>query len=478
VALKLKSYQILLIIALGIFAFLIYRTVRFFTAKPNIAVNYVAEMNKISKPENYDPSRNAYFDFQGASEYITEQPPDMYSREIAWPDWPGDMNEAQLKVVKDWVDENEKALDYFKAGSQKPYYWQEAPENKKTWEILLPLLSPVRVSVRALCWQAKLYAGENKIDAAFQNILTCYRAGILMTGKKRTLVEHFVGSALRSLAVYTGLSILSNTNVDSQKLADFQKQLDELISTRPAKIDFTCEKIFIYDIIQHIFTDDGKGNGRLIVSEAAKILNPMFNNTRSQPRSFFEVIEDLFSGSSRGNNESRINFLEIALNGPDRKEHTEALERVYNFYEDIQDQSLWQIHNQGISPSRKMDDMLKDYEILRAFVPALNNVIERNNRQMVTEDAFLAVIAALWFKAQKGIYPERLGELVEAGFLKELPLDPYGDGPLTYKRTEDGFLLYSFGADFDDDEGTYSQRWGVNGGDQVFWPLEQKKEQK
>jgi len=54
--------------------------------------------------------------------------------------------------------------------------------------------------------------------------------------------------------------------------------------------------------------------------------------------------------------------------------------------------------------------------------------------------------------------------------------DPFSDKPLVYKRTIQGFTLYSFGEDYDDDGGLHS-KWGrgEEGGDQVFWPLEQSQ---
>jgi len=43
-----------------------------------------------------------------------------------------------------------------------------------------------------------------------------------------------------------------------------------------------------------------------------------------------------------------------------------------------------------------------------------------------------------------------------------------------FRRSDDDFILYSFGADFDDDGGTPS-KWGYGekGGDQVFWPVQE-----
>ena len=54
-----------------------------------------------------------------------------------------------------------------------------------------------------------------------------------------------------------------------------------------------------------------------------------------------------------------------------------------------------------------------------------------------------------------------------------MPFDFYRSGPLTYRKTEDSFILYSLGQDRDDDGGTPS-KWGTppEGGDQVFWPVQ------
>ena len=40
-------------------ALLILKIVLFLTAKPKVTVDYVAEYNKIARPQNYDPNDNA-----------------------------------------------------------------------------------------------------------------------------------------------------------------------------------------------------------------------------------------------------------------------------------------------------------------------------------------------------------------------------------------------------------------------------------
>jgi hypothetical protein len=93
-------------------------------------------------------------------------------------------------------------------------------------------------------------------------------------------------------------------------------------------------------------------------------------------------------------------------------------------------------------------------------------------------ESLIAVIALLRYKKDKGSYPDNLQELVTAGYLKELPLDPYSDKPSVYRRTDDNFILYSLGENFKDDggevvrKGKSIRKWGTSdAGDAVFWPI-------
>lgn len=70
--------------------------------------------------------------------------------------------------------------------------------------------------------------------------------------------------------------------------------------------------------------------------------------------------------------------------------------------------------------------------------------------------AYQSVIAAALaleiHKTKHGAYPERLEALAPA-ILSEVPDDPFTNGPVTYRRIEGGFLVYSIGSDNHDDNG-------------------------
>jgi len=57
------------------------------------------------------------------------------------------------------------------------------------------------------------------------------------------------------------------------------------------------------------------------------------------------------------------------------------------------------------------------------------------------------------YRARHGRYPTSLAELAP-DYLAEVPRDIFAEQELIYRPTEDGYLLYSVGPDFDDDGGT------------------------
>jgi hypothetical protein len=90
-------------------------------------------------------------------------------------------------------------------------------------------------------------------------------------------------------------------------------------------------------------------------------------------------------------------------------------------------------------------------------------------------EALIATIGILRFHQDKGTWPANLEELAAAGYIRRIPTDPYGDGPLVYRRTDSSFILYSRWFDCDDDGGVRGTRGPDQNGDEVFWPRQETK---
>jgi len=118
------------------------------------------------------------------------------------------------------------------------------------------------------------------------------------------------------------------------------------------------------------------------------------------------------------------------------------------------------------------------YFLLHYFMPALDRASEIVYRAKVTHESTVTILALKQYRLEKNEYPAKLNELVTAGYLKELPIDPFSNKPLVYKRMGNDFILYSFSYNFTDDGGEPGKnrngriaKWRDNG-DTVFWPVQ------
>jgi len=309
------------------------------------------------------------------------------------------------------------------------------------WDIAMPPLKKIKSLTSVLCLQAKLNAAGGNFEAAFSNLLVCYRFGMHLTGSK-TVIEQLAGIGISANAVLNGLEILDKTKPDSPLLKNFQSQLESLTDRQSYAIDFTAEKFLVYDGIQRIFTDDGKGGGR------------------------FYYDSQLVSEEDRDDWEKM-----------DRRETDKLAHKVFEYLDFATHQTPYWLHKEGKDPEKVAEEMTKDNPLLNILAPAQAKTLRTFARIKVHTDALIAMIALLRYKAEKNCLPESLDRLVANGYLKRLPVDPFSGNPLVYKQIGDDFILYSFGEDFDDDGGTPSE-WGKGeqGGDQVFWPISRKKE--
>ncbi len=414
--------------------------------KIDIKINYVAKLNEISKPADYDPNNNAAPYYKKALDLCVVEPEEFTSSDLKA--WPKDLSDEKLVLLKKWVSDNTEALEQIKLGTQKPFYWLEYQGNSM-WDIVMPSLANARKLTYAICSQAKIKAADGDFEGAFSDILTGYKFGAHFTGRETSLVEQLVGMAIRELALQSAFQILDKEKPNPNLMKDFQLQLEGLSDTKSFVIDFAAEKFLLYDNIQRTFTDDGQGSGHI------------YGTRQGEDKTAMKVLfgEDL--------TEDEMNSLDKL----DRHQTTELADKIYEYLSQQAYQTPWQLHNEGQNIEKVLEEMTKDNLLVHLFMPAAPRVIEISYRGKVETDALITTIALLRYKAEKGQFPENLQQLIETGYLKELPIDSFSDKELVYKRTDNDFILYSFAADLDDDGGVPT-KWGKEeSGDRVFWPV-------
>lgn len=409
----------------------------------NVKINYVAKYNEISKPADYDPNNNAAPYYQKAFDLITVVP-DIKDLSLKWP---GDMNNVELEKAKDLTESSSQIIEYLTEASQKPYYWVEhQAKDNNLCEIMLPDIKNIRFCMKLLLLQAKLKVYQGQTESALQLVNVIYRIGTHFRQQK-TLIEQLVGIGIGQLALNTDLQILDKTEISPKLLENFQHQIEELSHARNPIIDFTAERMFFCDQVQRLFTDDGQGNGHLYGTAFSE--DPVF------------YVQRLFKPEL-----SRQ--LKIT-----RKETVELANKMYDYFDRASGKLPAELHRDHEDPNKIATEMVKGNYLLEILAPTCGSVLKTSYRLQAYTNGLLTVVALLRYKTDKGEYPQSLDGLVASGYLNELPIDPFSGGPLVYKLANSAFILYSFAADCDDDNGSRDSKDG--NGDYVFWPVEWSK---
>lgn len=423
--------------------------------RPTISVDYSQWLNETVRAGR-DESLNAYPDYQEAIERMTEMPSDIetifnYTRD-------------QEKTPQDWLaieaflETETEAIEAFRRGAAKPFYWNiyQAPNVDEDQMLsgvvgnLIPQINGYKQMVqRVMEFQIPLDIHKGRIKQAANDCIALHRFGrhILSQG---VAIEQVVGVAIQSVAMSAIYDLLDQVDVSDEDLLSILKTVQEDYQPDTAPMDWTLEKAFWYDMVQRSFTDDGEGSGR-----------PLLRGTIMGIRSPSDFLKGLIVGF------------------PNRKELIDSIEDAFAHFDAIRQITphQWQYVKES-DKLLQVDQLMFMQEISE---PAFRRIIEISWRVRASQAGLLGTLAILRFKKENGRLPEDWAEVFDKGYLHSLPMDPYSDAPLVYKKTEDGFMLYSIGMDLTDDGGVPGT--GTDGkprqfaekGDWIFWPVSERE---
>jgi len=441
-----RSFQ-----ALGIiFLYLLLCASPLMIGKPTISVNYVDWLNEFVR-QGRDEVDNARPYYEKAIELYVEMP-DWLTKSTA--KWPTDFNDVQLQSLVSWLEDNRKSLETLRMAAQRPYYWSPYQKSGEA-ELMVTLMPSVMKTLpgyknlaRAMRWQIQYEAYNGDIDTALSDSVALMKFGGHLQGHG-LLIEQLVGVAIEGLANYETFTLLDRVAVPADVLKRAQEELDKQFGRQEPVFSMESEKVFWYDQIQRTFTDDGQGGGRLLV--------------RGLPYVFTNDWKD---------NLWRF----VSFSYPDRKDAVTKIDKYFMKADELFALSPRDLQNEGIDANEWAEALQLSF-MLKMQGPAHYRVGQIAWRMKTGREALLTVLAVERYEKEKGRYPASLDELVSADYLKKLPMDPYSDGPLVYRNTESGFLLYSFGTNLTDDGGELglssrgTPRMYMDNGDWVFWPM-------
>ena len=456
-----------------------------FIGKPTIRTSYLDLLNATIQ-RGSDPCENAQLYYDKAAQLLVE---DSARITLLKTKWPGDFNDTERAALVKWLADNKPSLELLRQGIQKPLCWsiydanlseaakQKLEEQNKQIKMVfvtkksltsrlvemggyddsakeaiifneMESSSKLRQLVYRMWYQTLYEAYTGDVNAAVADCITLHKFAQQKEGKG-LLVEQLVGTAIDGVSTVNAFTIMEKTDVSPDGLLKLQKEFEQSLTLRRPVINFDGEKAAYLDIVQRCFTDDGKGDGRMLGHGLPLMA--------AGKESFWAKY--------------------LTMQFPSRRETLANIEAFYANAESRMKKTPWEMYKGGIVQNRDGVENLNNIVLLGILTPAYDRIGQLSWRLNCHCKAVITMAAILRYKKEKGAYPANLEELVIEKYLKELPIDPFSDKPLVYKKTDGNFILYGVGENFVDDGGEVFRddkgklKQFADKGDWVFWPI-------
>ena len=318
-------------------------------------------------------------------------------------------------------------------------------------DVLLPHLGGLRTIARLLEADAWLAAKRGDADRFLADI-DAMLAIADHTEEHTTLINQLVAVAVRVLAFERIMGTIGSHPdlLDESALERLGKRLAQISRDGESRLDLTGERHFFEDIIQRVYTDDGKGNGLFTAAGSAMLASKEWYRSQPVSRPKPSAGERITTGATR-------------LYASDRRTVTETYERFLDGAARWGEKPLWErgtnddawLEATKVSASSFPQD--PGMMMVSMIAPAYTNAYTAVETQHMQREATAVAIALARFRAKHGDWPTTLSDLVP-DLIEAVPVDRFTGDPLRYTLTDEGPLLYSVGMDRDDDGGRAAER--------------------
>lgn len=316
------------------------------------------------------------------------------------------------------------------------------------------LISTLLPQMQFLRNSAKLLASDARLAALASDGSTAYADVVAILGVSRHcaeipfLISLLIAESTQHMARVAVHDILS----EHPKLWSDAQLRDLAHKLAASRIDWprglAGERACFYDTLQRLYTDDGQGNGRLALYGAP-------NN-----QNLFQIIDSIPSGWSP--HASVFSHTSVAMfTLPAANMVVASRKEMLDMFDKVSDHALSQIatpywqqnaDQQSDEFEREEHGPLGKFRYL--FVRLLAPSHEMIRNKIVVSDGerdgvFLGLALELYHR-KNDKWPESLAEL-SPQWLPQTPVDPITGRPLHYKVVGDRPVVYSVGADGDDD---------------------------
>lgn len=455
-----RGWQVIGVLVVVLLVAYTIQAIRFHTGSPTIAHDYLADLNE--EATSVPPEERAWPVYEKAILAMTDAP-----KHVDIDD--ADPGEGDWDVVVRYVEENAQAIALLRKAARydemgfvvgEPFsdelmkkYGLSDTTPSAGWDgalegsligVLLPQIGSIRQGANLLAADTRLGRLQRDSERVVSNVKTIVRMGEHMWSSPPFLINQLVGISLVSMAAE-----LVNEVLYSDPEFITQEQLQELAHCLAGfrgggriALSFEAERFTFYDILQRMYTDDGSGDG-MLASSTLRIIDVLDNEAPPAVSGLESVTGPVIASV-------------VASRADMRNEY----DRILDEYQSLALESPW---DRDWSVDSRIDDLLSRptyklrYPLISFLMPALSHTIRSSDSVTMQRDSALAVIAICLFRREHGRLPESLADL-EPEYLPALPKDMIDGNPIRYLPRDSSFVLYSIGADEDDDGGVPALR--------------------
>jgi len=265
----------------------------------------------------------------------------------------------------------------------------------------------------------------------------------------------------------TSRQIVDSCKIEPGTLTDFQQRLQTLIDEDIFKLYFNFEKLCFLDEVQRCFTESRFGPSHIYPKRFLE-LSDIYTNISNENPKHDPIVALIFT----------LGISPEVLFSPNKYETIAYTNDFYKLLAENCSKPPAQLKLEGIDTDVQISHIVNNNIFLRIFMPSISHLNISPWRNKIDAESTLLIIAIVRYKQYTGNYPESLDKLKEQGYIKQIPIDPFSDKPITYHKTDNNFLLYSWGSNLKDDDGQIAHdekgkliRFAETG-DWVFWPVE------
>jgi hypothetical protein len=342
----------------------------------------------------------------------------------------------EFPQLADWLAANEKPLDGIAKGVRRPHYFVPlvAADGKNAGGLVGLILGDAqlgRALASALAIRATLRVGEGKPDAAWADVMACFRLARHLA-RKGSLIEGLVAVAVDAIGQRAATTLLDRPGVTARQLAGCLRDLRSLPPMPSAADAYEGgERLVSMDSFQTILRTGAGLAGVPGVPNNAQDLDA--DTLLRRANQFFDRLVANLKEPDRSKREAALDRLEADLN------------------------ALVAARQKGERPipgeteahgaARGVAEVL-----VKLVIPAVRRTQAAVDRSAAGHHTLQVAFALAAYQRDHASYPKGLDALAPK-YLDKVPGDLFTGQPLVYRPTRDGFVLYSLGPNGKDDEG-------------------------